>query len=262
MKRLLLGMCTSVLLVGSVAGLARLAQDDWSTKPFNKWTRSEAEKVINDSPWALAQTVKIKGESKLRRVAGAPVDNTGGNPTIVSADLGGAEAPTDFTFTLRLRSSKYVREALVRLKQIEANYDKLNPQKQAEFDAQPKIKGLLDCPACADNYVLTLSGKSSEAPGADAVFTVFKGGRLADLQRYIFIGNSRGERRALIHFIPPRAPGDEGVFYFPRLNDKGEPLLTPSDTELIANFTNNDMNLNTNFRVDVSKLIVNGQVDF
>ena len=262
MKRLLLVMCTLVALIGSDATLAKRAQDDWSTKPFIKWTKSEAEKVINDSPWALAQTVKIKGESKLRRVAGAPVDNTGGSPTLMSAHLGGAEAPIDFTFTLRLRSSRHVREALVRLKQIEANYDKMSAEKQAEFDTQPKIKGLLDCPACADNYVLTLSGKSTEAPGADAAFTVFKGGRLADLQRYIFIGNNRGDRRALIHFVPPRAPGDEVVFYFPRLNDKGEPLLAPSDTELIANFTNNDMNLNTNFRVDVTKLIVNGRVDF
>lgn len=252
----------AVVVATLAIGLEKPARDDSVKKPFNKLTKSEAERLLNDSPWALSQTVKIRGGSKLRRVAGAPVDTTGGSPAPMSADLGGAEAPIDFTFTLRLRSSIHVREALVRLKQIDANYDKMSPERQAEFDAQPKIKGLLECPACADNYVLTLSAKSSEAPGADAAFTVFKGGRLADLQRYVFIANNRGERRTLIHFVPPRAPGDEVVFYFPRFDDKAEVLLTPTDTELIANFTNNDVNAIANFRVDVSKIIVNGQVDF
>jgi hypothetical protein len=262
MRRPLLGTCVIVAFITAVTGFATPLQEEWSKKPFDQWTKTEAEKVLTDSPWALPQTIKIKGESKMRRVAGAPVDVSGGSPTVMSAEMGGAEAPIDFTFTLRLRSSKRIREALVRLKRIEANYDKMSAEEQSEFDAQPKIKGLLECPTCADNYVLTLSAKSSEAPGADAAFTVFKGGRLADLQRYVFIANNRGERRTLIHFVPPRAPGDEAVFYFPRLNDKGEPLLTPADKELIANFTNNTMNLTTNFRVDVSKLITNGQVDF
>jgi hypothetical protein len=57
-------------------------------------------------------------------------------------------------------------------------------------------------------------------------------------------------------------PGDEAVFYFPRFNDKGEPLITSADSELITTFTNNDVNMNTNFAVNVTKLIVNGKVDF
>jgi hypothetical protein len=150
----------AVVLVAVASGPAGLAQDDWSKKPFNRWTKAEAEKVLNDSPWARPQTVKISVASRSRRVAGAPVDTSGGSPAIASADLGGAEAPVDFTFTLRLRSSRRVREALVRLKQIEASYDKMSAAEQAEFDAQPKIKGLLECPACAENYVLTLSARS------------------------------------------------------------------------------------------------------
>ena len=66
----------------------------------------------------------------------------------------------------------------------------------------------------------------------------------------------------LIHFVPPKAPGDEAIFYFPRFNEEGKPLLTSTETELIANFTNNDVNMNTNFRVDLTKLMVNGVIDF
>ena len=263
MTKLLLRTCAAVALVALATGLAGAAQDDWSKKPFNKWTKAEAEKVLNDSPWARPQAVKIRVGSKSRRVAGAPLTtDESGSPAIMSADLGGAEAPVDFTFTLRLRSSRRVREALVRLKQLEANYDKMSAAQQAEFDAQPKIKGLLDCPACADNYVLTLSAKSGEAPGADPVFTTFKGARLADLQRYVYIADERGQRRTLVHFVPPKAPGEEATFFFPRADDKGSPLLTTASKEFYFNLSDMEVNSVTNFRVDVTKLVAGGAVDF
>ena len=187
--------------------------------------------MLEDSPWAPKQEVRLRYASQARRVAGGNVPSVAeggiGDTTSTSAEMGGAEAPVDFQFTLRLRSALTVRQALVRLKQMEANYDQMNPTDRVAFDN--KYKGLLDCPACEQNYVLTLSSESKQRPGADAVFTAFKGGRLADLERYIFIANSKGERRNLIHFVPPKAPGDEAVFYFPRFNDKGEPLLTNKD---------------------------------
>src|SRR5256885_120030 len=262
MTKSLLIMCAALALVALASGPAALAQDDWSKKPFKEWTKAEAEKVLGDSPWARPQTVKISVASRSRRVAGAPVDTSGGSPAIASADLGGAEAPVDFTFTLRLRSSRRVREALVRLKQIEANYDRMSAARQAEFDAQPKIKGLLDCPACAENYVLSLSAKSGEAPGADPVFTTFKGARLADLRRYVYIADERGQRRALVHFAPPKAPGEEATFFFPRADDKGSPLLTTASKELYFNLSDMEVNSVTNFRVDVTKLVAGGAVDF
>jgi hypothetical protein len=233
-------------------------------KPFQEWTKKEAEGVLEESPWAPKQEVRIRYASTARRIAGGAVPSTSEgaitDTTSTSGEMGGAEAPVDFVFTLRLRSAVIVRRALVRLKQLEANYNQMSKVERDAFDA--KLKGLLECPACEQNYVVTLSSKSKQRPGADAIFTAFKGGRLADLQRYIFISNSRGERRDLVHFVPPRAPGDEAVFYFQRFDEKGEALLTPADTELITNFTNNDINMNTNFRIDVSKLLVNGQVDF
>ena len=244
--------------------LLAFAQVGQASKTYQQWSKKEAAKVLEEPPWTLKQEVRLRYADAARRIAGGtvPSESEGGIADTAStkAEMGGAEAPVDFQFTLRLRSALTVRQALVRRKQLEVNYDQMSPKDRAAFDN--KYKGLLECPACEQNYVLTLSSESKQRPGADAIFTVFKGGRLADLQRYIYIANSRGERRNLIHFVAPKAPGDEAVFYFPRFNDKGEPLLTNTDTELVTNFTNNDVNMNTNFKVNVSKLIVNGQVDF
>jgi len=160
---------------------------------------------------------------------------TGQAQTEVSTDL-----PVDFIFTVRLRSALPVRQALARLKQLDSDSHKLNNKDAASFDTV--IKGLLECPACADNYVVTLSSKSANQPGADAVYTAFKGGQLSDIQRYIFIANDRGERRQLIHFVAP--------------------LLTPESKELLINLSDKQVNSVSNFKIDVSKLVVNGKVEF
>ena len=253
--------CAALVLV-AVWGAGVRAQDGPTSKPFRQWSKAEATKVITDSPWARAQSVKIRVAGTSRRVAGGPVVMVDGSPTETRTEMGGAEAPIDFTFTLLLRSSRHVREALVRLKQLEAGYDKMSAERQAAFDAEPKVRGLLECPACADNYVVTLSSKSKESPGADAVHATFKGARLADLQRYVYLANDRGGRRKLVHFVAPKAPGDEAVFFFPRFDDEETPLLTPESRELVFNLSDNEVNAVTNFRVNVPRLVRDGRVDF
>ncbi|MGA9996212.1 MAG: hypothetical protein WBP93_12410 [Pyrinomonadaceae bacterium] len=263
----ILGRLPIITLIMTV-GLVMLANaQEALNRPFQQWTKDDAEKILNSSPWARMQEVRIKYAGQTRPVAGGPQPGigVGGSPAYERTDQNtinsaGAEAPVDFQFTLRLRSALAVREALVRLKQIEAKYDKMSDGDKAAFDA--KMKGLLDCPACVDNYVVTLSSKSKNKPGADAVFTLFGGAKEDDIKRYIYLANERGERRSLVHFAPPRAPGAEATFFFARLDDKGTPLFTPGTKELIINLTDNEVNTITNFKVDVTKLIVNGKIDF
>jgi hypothetical protein len=255
------GRRTLVPLLMAMAGLTVIAwgQEAWTKKPFMEWSRSEAEKIMNDSPWASQQEVRLRFDKEAQKAAGSysgvSAASAAQSQTEVSRDL-----PVDFVFTLRLRSAVPLRQALVRLRQLQTDIEKMSPKELAAFDAQ--TKGLLECPACAANYVVTLSSKSKNSPGADAVFAAFKGGRLADLQRYVYIANERGDRRALVYFVPPKVPGDEATFFFPRLDEKGSPLLGPENKELLVNLTDNQANSITNFKLDVSKLIVNGKVEF
>jgi hypothetical protein len=235
------------------------AQNDLPDKPYQRWSKGEAEKILNNSPWAKQQEVRIKFDKESQTAAGS-YSGVSGSAAAQSRTEVTSQVPADFIFTLRLRSAVPVRQAVVRLKQLETNIEKMDPKDRAAFETQ--IKGLLDCPACANNYVITLSSKSKSNPGADAVYSSFKGGRLADLQRYMFIANERGERRQLIHFVAPKAPGDEAIFFFPRLDEKGAPLLTLDSKELLINLANNQADSITNFKIDVSKLKLNGKVEF
>ena len=249
-----LKLITTALFIGITIG----AQAQ-SNKPFTKWSRSEAEAMLNDSPWASQKEIRIKFDKESQKAAGSYSGVSSAAAAQSQMEVT-SQLPVDFIFTLRLRSALPIRQALVRLKALDTNVEKLPDQQRAAYETQ--IKGLLECPACAGNYVVSLSSKSKESPGADAVYTTFKGGRLADLQRYVYLANERGDRRTLIHFVPPRAPGDEAVFFFPRTDDKGAPLLTADNKELLINLTDNQANAITNFKIDVTKLLMNGKVEF
>jgi len=246
-------------MIGLFSFLPGFAQEERLKKPFNEWTKREAESVLSDSPWAKQQELRIKFDKETQTAAGSyNTDPTKGGQNIQTEVT--SQPPVDFVFTIRLRSALPVRQAMVRLKNLEANLEKMTGEQRAAFERQ--TKGLLDCPACAANYVVTLSSKSKNSPGADAVYATLKGGRLTDLQRYVYIANERGDRRSLVHFVPPKAPGEEAVFFFPRTDEKGAPLLTPDNKELLINLAGNQANSITNFKLDVSKLVMNGKVEF
>lgn len=248
----------AVLVIGVLLGVV-YAQNALPKKPFSEWSKGEAETVMNDSPWAKRQELRIKFDKETQVAAGSYSGISAGAAAQSQTEVT-SQMPVDFIFIARLRSALPVRQALVRLKALETNVEKMTDQQRTAYYTQ--MKGLLECPACATNYVVTLSSKSKNNPGADAVFATFKGGRLADLQRYVYLANERGERRSLVHFVPPKAPGEEAVFFFPRLDEKGAPLLALDNKELLINLTDNQANSIANFKIDVTKLVLNGKVEF
>jgi hypothetical protein len=254
-----LRLILALIVTAATCPLGIRAQEIWPKKPSTQWSRSEAEAVLNSLPWASRQEIRLKFDKELQAAAGSysGVSSAAQSQSMTEVT---SQMPVDFIFTLRLRSALPIRQAMVRLKTLETDVEKMNPSQLAAFDAQ--LKGLLECPACADNYVVTLSSKSTNRPGADAAYTAFKGGRLADLQRFVLLANDRGERRQLVYFVAPKAPGDEVTFFFRRLDDQGAPLLTPESKLLIVTLSDNQPSSVSNFRIDVSKLILKGKVEF
>ena len=216
-----------------ICSVGEAGENDWFKKPFKKWTKSEALQMLNDSPWARTQEVR---------------------------NSYGVSQPMDFKFTARLRSALPVRQALVRLKQIEARYDTMNEKERADFDA--KTKGLLECPACANNYVVSLSSRSENSPGWDLVYRSYSHMTLTLLEPNVFLGNERGERRQIIHFLQPRAAGEEALFFFPRFDANGRALFGIPDKKVLFYLNPQTADSVKNFEFEVSKLVADGQVMF
>ncbi len=244
--------------VGIACAASVLAQEDWKSKNVDQWTKEDVEKILNNSEFAKSQEVRLQYESSMVAAAGA---NIPGNAASANVIQQGSIAPAvSFVFTLRMRSSLAIRLALIRKNQLETDVKKLSDEEFAMF--KKRQIGLYECPACADNYVLTLTSRSSENRNFDAVFSAFANARLDDLKGYIALVNDKGEKRPLVNFVPPKRPGDEAIFFFARLNEKNEPLLTKDNKFFVFNVTKNEVSMATNFKVEVGPMVVGEKVEF
>jgi hypothetical protein len=229
---------SALALCAALAATTSFAQsEDWQSKPYQQWTMKDVQKVLSDSPWAKT------------------IARSGGMGT------SGQNLP-DKVYTLRLRSALPIRQGLLRLRQLKDDYDKMSDKKKAEFDE--KNKALIDCPPCEDNYVLALVPPSA-SEGRMSLPASLKSATVESLKLYVQLSDDRGQRRELVHYVPPKAVGQEVVFFFPKFNEKGEPLITPSSKRVSFNIDPAAMGGDatiTHFDFDVSKMIVGGKVVF
>lgn len=205
-------------------------KEGWRGKPFREWTEKEARDLLSDSPWS--RTVARSG----------PMVNFGAVATNV---------PTpDKVYIARLRSALPVRQAILRLRQLKEKYDSLGDADKAKFDE--KNRPLVECPACADNYVVSLippRAADTRSPTLDK------------MRLFVQLMDDRGQRRELVHFVPSKATGEEVVFFFPRLDERGQPLLTPSSKRLVFTIDTSSIGMDATiqrFEFDVSKMLDDG----
>jgi hypothetical protein len=207
-------------------------------RPYRQWTAEEVDKLLSNSAWAQTQA----GLVEVGRL----------DPLTAAANT---------TITIRLRSALPIRQALARLRQLRNKYDKRSEIEKAAIDE--RNKPVLECSECADYYMVVMS----PGPGS-------KGGVPTNLQTMSFtlvkdnvqIKNEKGETRELVKFVRPRFYEDDAVFFFPRFNPKGEPLISPAHRTLTISFDPRIFAWKTarltKFDFDVAKMIVNGQVVF
>ena len=205
-------------------------------KPYQQWTAKEAEGLLTDSPWAQTLTGLI---------AAGRLD-----PLIEVVDT---------AVTVRLRSALPLRQALARVKQLKAKYDQKSASDKAGIDE--KNRPLLECPECANYYVVAMSPGPASSTGLP---TSLQTTSLANVKLNVQIKNERGETRELVKFVNPKFTGDDAVFFFSRFNSQGEPLISPANRTLTISFDPRIFEWKkatlTKFEFDVAKMIVNGQV--
>jgi len=160
-------------------------------KPYREWTMSEVLHVLNNPPWS--QTALGAGSS--------------------------------YRLTARLFSARPVREALVRRRQLVANYDKFGEADRARFDAD--TGAFLECADCARYYVVTLSG---ETPGG--LLRTLGGRSAEELRRHVSLTNERGEGRTLAHVKTSGGVEPVVMFAFERLDERAAPLVTAANKKL------------------------------
>jgi len=254
----LLSICLC-FLTGSV-----LAQKTWE-KPFQKWGKDDAIKVLSSSPWAQTYQSNEGASSadarQVNRDQSQTANSGGSNPRSIARNLGPPPV------VIRLHSALPIRQALTRLQQISANYDKMDEKQKADFDAG--AKGFLACAICQNYYVVTIT-QFPHSSGQSVEEGIFQRMTLKDLKGNVSLVNEKGDQRELIQFTPPKGRGDSAVFFFSKKDEKGSLFLTPESKEFKLVFKNEFLSITNpyaylvprSFEFKVSKMMMADNVEF
>jgi hypothetical protein len=234
-------------------------------KPYDKWSKEEAMRVLSDSSWAKTyqSTAGSASASAIQsaREQNQSVNSGGSNPRSVARNFGPPPV------VLRLHSALPIRQALIRMQQLTAGYNKMDEKQKSQFDDSAKT--FLACAICQNYYVVTLT-QFPDPSGQSIEEGIFQRMALKDLKGNVWLENENGEKRELIQFTPPKGRGDSAVFFFARKDDKDSQFLTTQNKELKFVFKNDFLNSSNpyaglvprNFEFKVSKLMLNGNVEF
>lgn len=224
------------------------AQKAWE-KDWQKWKKEEAYKILNDSPWAKNYT-------------NVDVSYSYGSINRSGFDEG-VQLPASPPVILRLFSSLKVRQAVLRLRQIQANYDQLDKKQKEEFDE--KTKNFLNCDNCKKYYVFILLQPVTEPNVKSVVGESFKADQLSSLKDKIFLFNDKKEKRELAQFVAPKTDADAAVFYFPIMDENQKPLITTETKKITVQFKTSLLygkGFLQDVEFDVSKMLFDGKLDF
>jgi hypothetical protein len=213
-----------ILSIGAL--YAGKKHENWMDEPFTKWNQKQVSELFNKSAWA--QTKAFRGQVgnvdwNTGRISGA--EHGSGGSIGTGGGTQGVDVP-EFDFTARFFSAQPIREAYVRMLQLQTHYDQMPAEKQKEFDQ--KVGGLLHADF-SQEVLVTLSFHTNDPIAQRDMNQWFNTQTAETLSQNAYLYTPAGQIQ-LLKYRPPQANSVLGAqFIFPRTY-KGEPILQPQAT--------------------------------
>jgi hypothetical protein len=204
--------------------LSARADDFWVKKDWTKWSKDECNKILQDSPWTKQWTKSIVN---LRS------SMPGSSNPLSEGESAGAEKAPEVHYYVQLRSSVPVREAAVRLQQIQGYANMTNDQKK-EFDtrAADYIGRSYD-----DVILVHVDYGSNVQTFERDMANYWKTIREDSVPVDFYLINDRGDRVSPARFVSPKNGSYAFDLTFPRLKNN-EPVVHDGDKSLSIQFVN------------------------
>lgn len=186
----------------------------------------EAVSVLNKSPWARQVT--------FTRVVGGIGSGVFGEKEIYS------------TFFVRFLSAQPIRQALVRLQQIERGYDRMDVAAKSEFDS---ISSKLLDPGLARWIVLTVNFRSNDPDTERSIKQFFQSQSFETIKNRVHLSTLRFPQLEISAYYPPQGDAIGAKFVFPREIDSVRVL---SDEDKTVTFQLDPVGIDSDLVVDFS----------
>jgi hypothetical protein len=201
-----------ILLLTIFFGFGAAAQKQ--EKPWTEWSQKEAQKILDDSPWARTQTETDTSEMFYSPTA-TPVTAAANATTADRASQGATNQATSIKLRIRFFTAKPVRQALVRM---------LESQKQLDTAAVERLRAWANLHT--DEYIIVaVSYEGPDRRYLGRVSQAFESAVTSILKNNTYLERRDGKRVFLTEYRPPKKDGFGAHFIFPRLLD-GQPFLT------------------------------------
>jgi len=255
MKKLFLSLLTIGLLVS--AGVAQ--QEAWT-----KWSKAEAEKILNKSAWGQTQT-----ETNTAEMVYSPTSppTPGADPSSMRSENirgttdrqsvnnsriaeGATNQPVSISYHVRLLSAKPVRQAVMRVIEI-----------SQKPDAQT-IRGLRSFVErdFSDYIVISVAFDSNDGRLSGPALQAFSSATLGTLKNNTYLERKDGKKLFLMEYRSPINDGLGAKFIFPRMPDEKTFLDANSGSVRFYSEVSPKIKLNVTFKL--SDMIYNGQLEY
>jgi hypothetical protein len=235
-----------LLLIGSA-----IAQ---KSKKWTEWNKQEAQKMLENSPWAKMQTDTDTTEQMY-----SPTSQPGVNGARTTSNddtrlkEGATNQATNVSYAVRFFSARPIREALIRTLVLN----------NSGMDAATTTKYLAWAEAKAqESIIVTVSfkaGQGSDQRTLGPVMQAFNSAVTATLKNKTYLQRSDGKQLFLEEYVPPGKDGFGARFIFLRMPD--EKLFLDSSSKEIRFFTQFE-NVKVDRRFKVSDMMYEGELEY
>jgi hypothetical protein len=238
---------TLVLLLSTAAAAAAQTK----SKPWTEWSKKEAEKILNDSPWAKTQVETDTSEMFFRPQAdpNQPGVRPEARATLSARDErgGSANQATSVYYHIRFLSARPVRLA----------FASALTQGHPEFAARAKQFA----EARSDDWVVVAVGfESKDERYSNRIAQALDAATGEILKNTTYLERKDGRRVFLRMYGPPTPDGLGAKFIFPRLAD-GKPFLEPDSGE-VRFYSEVGKDITLNMRFKVADMMYEGRLEY
>lgn len=220
-------------------------------KPWTQWSKKDAEKMLNDSPWAQTQTDTETSQRLYSRISDPNLSSdaitSGTNARLAR---GAINQPIDIRFRVRFFSARPIRQALVRLMELDH---------KSNAEVVTKLHGFAEMKS-AGSIIVTVSFDSNDRAYFGSIMQALNSATTGMLSNNTYLERSDGKRVFLEQYVPPGKDGFGARFIFPRQVD-GPPFLNPDSGELRFQ-AEYPMGLQIDRRFKVADMMYDGQLEY
>ena len=186
-------------------------------KSWKEWSKKDAEKILNDSPWGQVQVDTDLSEMFFQpttdsRTSGGRAPNAGSR-----LEQGATNQETNMKYGIRFFSARPVRQAFIRMIQLQ--------KKNLEPDVINRMNSFAELPS-TNSIIIAVTIEGTDKRTLGKVMQVVQSAATGTLKNTTYLERNDGKRLFLEEYVPPGTDGFGARFIFPRIVDERQ-FLTP-----------------------------------